>query len=328
MKMSELKKVLSGLLKAGLVPLVQGPPGIGKTDAMGQVASDLGWDYLDCFAASKLPEHFGGYPFMQDGKADFLPLGILREMVEARKPVLVFIDELDKCQQGLQNAIAQLVYGRKVGEQAVSKHCHFVLAGNRPEDRAGGVRIVKHLIERVVCLTLECDHEAWLEWALEKDVNPMIRAYISRRPEGLLDYDPARPDNAQTNPRKWAQLSKAMEQLPQMPLEAVRGILHERQAVEFAQFQRLVNELPSYDEVIADPSGAKVPEKGDCQYAIAAMMAQNAKVGDAAKVAEYIARLNVEIAGFAYHSLGKRDKEFARNPAFIKWALSVGVELR
>lgn len=332
MKISELVEWIALLVQdsphhpAGQVPMILGPPGVGKTDLHGQAARMLGWDYLPLFAASYLPEHFGGFPFRDEASntADFLPLGFLRRIIEATCPILVFLDEIDKCGQQVQNAIAQMIQARKIGQHEVPSCVRFCLAGNRPEDRAGGVKIVTHLVERCVELRLDIDPGGWIEWATTKDIHPIIRAYISRRPEALLDFDPDRVGK-QTNPRNYETLSAIMDKRGvAVPLEILRGVLAEKQAVELSQFARLFDELPGYDEIVANPSRAKVSDKVDCQYAIAAMLGEMAQEGHADPVCEYLARLEPEITGLAFTRLPARSVEFARNPAYIKWQLSTG----
>lgn len=328
MKPSELTGVLEAALRSGNVPLLLGHPGIGKTAIIKQTAARMGWKVEEVYPALSLPEHFQGFPFCEAGKADFRPIGWLRRLVEATEPVLCFLDEIDKATVAVQSVAAQLVYGRTVGGERVPDCVRFALAANRAEDRSGGVRLVNQLVSRCWRVGVECDATQWLEWAEGAGIHAAVRAYISRRPERLDEFNPAcAQDSSQDNPRGWECLSRHLAVSDALTIEVAAGYVSDRSATEFVQFRDLLMTLPTFDEVVAAPGGCRIPERPDAAYAVASMLVQMADAPTSAAVCQYLARMAPEIAMYGLAALKKRNKEFTYNKPAIDWMTSTGTKL-
>ena len=320
----EAAELAMQVISGGEIPLLQSVPGTGKTDCAAQIASTLGWNLLTLYPAISLPEHFQGFPFRspETGEADFEPLGLLRKLVNAKSETLCFVDEIDKANPSVQSCVAQLIQSRTVGHYHIPDCVRFMLAGNRPEDRAGGQRLVTHLTSRCFVFTVKPTAVPWLDWSAENGIHPIIRAFIDRMPQHLLDFDPRRVGQ-NTDPRKFEKLSNVMKAqgpgfIPSLAL--AEGCFSPGVAAEFTAFCRLIDELPSYDEIVADPQNATLPESPSARYAAAAMLAARGQLADAEPVAAYICRLPAEVAAFAFKSLYNRDKGFAKSQSFTKWA--------
>lgn len=69
----QLQQALERVMMRGLVPYVQGSPGIGKSDIFKQIAKKFNLKVLDTRLASAAPEDLNGLPFRNGNKAAFLP---------------------------------------------------------------------------------------------------------------------------------------------------------------------------------------------------------------------------------------------------------------
>jgi hypothetical protein len=335
-------------IAAGNVPLVLGHPGIGKSEILAQVASLLGYEYLCVYPAISLPEHFQGFPFLdqKSGVADFLPLGWLRRIVEAKSPMLVLLDEIDKAAPTVQSVCAQLVLGRTVGTYKVPDCVKFACAGNRAEDRAGGTRLVSQFVDRCAHFPLEADAGSWLSWVngdkadlgelfkpdykVASEVHPEVVSFIQRVPEALDDFDPGRQGRNST-PRSWVFLSRHLHVAEadgeDVTPEEIAAYVSERRASEYVQWRLLLGTCPSYEEAIARPDECRVPDRADAAYATASMVVARAEKKVAEAACKYLIRFSPEITTFALKALAKRGAEFVRNKAFINWAKKEGLAI-
>src|SRR4051812_21302045 len=80
--------------------LIKGAPGCGKTDSW-DTAVDIYADEYESEADRLVihpvisdPTDAKGLPGIVEGKADFLPFGDLRRMIEAKRPLFVLLDDL------------------------------------------------------------------------------------------------------------------------------------------------------------------------------------------------------------------------------------------
>ena len=73
--------------------LIVGAPGIGKTDIVLQACN--GYDSLVLHPVVHDPVNYVGFPSLKDGKADFIPFGFLRKMIETEKKLIIIFDDLE-----------------------------------------------------------------------------------------------------------------------------------------------------------------------------------------------------------------------------------------
>ncbi|KKK85320.1 hypothetical protein LCGC14_2774500, partial [marine sediment metagenome] len=90
MKPSKVVEALEIAIKADRPAFLWGPPGVGKSNVVAQVADKMGYTLVDVRAALLDPVDLRGLPVIEDGKVrwcppDFLPKG---------KKKLLFLDEL------------------------------------------------------------------------------------------------------------------------------------------------------------------------------------------------------------------------------------------
>ena len=112
MKPSELFEALHALI-AERVPLhIWGACGVGKSQIVAQVASDLGWQFLDIRAVQLDPVDLRGLPRISADQAEWVPPKFLPTSGEG----ILFLDELTSAPQMTQAGCYQLVLDRRLGE--------------------------------------------------------------------------------------------------------------------------------------------------------------------------------------------------------------------
>ena len=124
-----------------------GPPGVGKTAIVADIASQLGMAFEPLILSLCDPTDIGGFPVTHDGQVTRLPLGSVKRACQ--EPVILFLDELTCAVPAVQGAAMRLVYERWAGEVKLHRGTRIIAASNPPEQAAGGWELALPLIGRM-----------------------------------------------------------------------------------------------------------------------------------------------------------------------------------
>ena len=171
--------------------LLVGPPGIGKSEIVEQVANRLGARLMYCHAAVHEPSDFRGLGVVIPGnppRAEWLPFSLLEELINADSLTVAFFDDLGQAPEAVQAALMQLLQARRVGQHTISDHVVFLAATNRRRDRAGVHGILSAIRSRFrTIVELVPDVEDWCTWAIQAGLPATGIAFVRIRPQYLLD---------------------------------------------------------------------------------------------------------------------------------------------
>ena len=112
MKPSELFEALHALITERVPLHIWGACGVGKSQIVAQVASDLDWQFLDIRAVQLDPVDLRGLPRISADQAEWVPPKFLPTSGKG----ILFLDELTAAPQMTQAGCYQLVLDRKLGE--------------------------------------------------------------------------------------------------------------------------------------------------------------------------------------------------------------------
>lgn len=276
---AELKSYLAGLVRnqLRLSVMLWGPPGIGKSSVVAQVARDHGVEIIDLRLSQLAPTDLRGLPVPDTEHKisrwfppEFLP--------RTGKGVL-FLDELNMAPPTLQGIAQQLILDRKVGSYTVPDGWFIWAAGNRKEDRASVFDMPTPLANRFLHLEVLPDFESFRVYALENSLSEQVLAFLSYRPTLLHKIDPQRP--AWPSPRSWEMGSRLFE----IGLDVAPAV-GEGAAAEFTAFISLYRNLPDLESVLAG-KGQKVafPDEPSVRYATTVGLSLRPKTVDEALAA-------------------------------------------
>lgn len=320
MRPQQLTRLLEKTIKVGLPILIKGAPGVGKSDIVAQAAAAAGAELVISHPVVSDPTDFKGLPAVTKGKAEFLPFGDLRQLMEANKLTVAFLDDLGQAPAVVQAAAMQLILGRRINGHKISDHVVFVAATNRREDRAGVTSILEPVKSRFATIVqLEAHIDDWSKWALDNDVPPELVAFVRFRPELLLSGEATSDIVNHPCPRTITFLGKLYAAGIQ-DFESLSGAAGEGFATEFLSFVKMWKELPSIDGILVDPEGADIPTQPAALYAVATALAIRVTASNADRVMRYANRLPEEFSTLLVRDALQKCKEAANNGAFIKWA--------
>lgn len=317
MRIPELKTAIADCLTADIAAYVEGAPGIGKSEAIAQVARERGAAFVDIRLSMFDPVDLRGLPtFDANGNTAWARPAIWPADT-SRETILLF-DELDRAAPAVLNSALQIVLDRRIGEHALPDCVRIVAAGNGATDR-GTNKLPGALANRFLHLAAEFDPAAMREHFNAIGVHPLIVAFNHLRPETGYSA-PAQGEKQFATPRQWERVNRVID-LPdarRMPL--IAGLVGTNIAGEFEAFYRLFRSLPSIPAILADPSGAAVPSDLSGFYAVTTALARAATKANFAAVQTYYRRLPQEFSVMGTVDAIKRDPGLKETGSFIAWA--------
>ena len=320
------------LIQAGLCPMLEGPPGSGKTAILADIAKELKMDFIPIVMSVMEPIDPMGLPTVANGKAKFLPFGLFEKVYTAKKLTLVLLDDLGQSAPSVQACTMQLIHGGQLNGHKVSDKVRFCVATNRPKDRAGVQQVISPIRGRVQTLrwTTECPCTGdgsvicpWHDWAARAGIHPAVAGFAKFRPKCMAEYDEPSVDYAAQvcSPRALEYLSKAEYEGIHDPVEVlVESIIGAKYAMEYVAFRTMYKSLPLIDEIIARPQTAIVPRQMDQLIAVSVMLSHNVDKKTCAAAMTYAARLPVEISTAFVMTTLKRVPEMTQCTPFATWA--------
>ena len=324
MKAKELKQFLSIMIESNEAIFIWGPPGVGKSSIVKQLAQERQLELIDLRATLLDPVDLRGVPIPATEETIWLRPSFLPKHGRG----ILFLDELNSAPPAVQAACYQLVLDRRVGEHELPPNWVIIAAGNR-EGEGVVFRMPAPLANRFIHVELEPSLEDWVEWALGNDICEEVIAFLRFRPDLLFKFDPTHfSEKAFPTPRSWEKVSKILaltkqnSVLKELLFEAVRGCVGEGPAVEFCSFLRLYQNIPTFEEILFNPATVPVPDQLDLQYAIAVMISKRLNKQNFSIVVEFIKRLSEEMQVLIIKDALKTQegREIVNTRAFVEWA--------
>ncbi|WP_329205653.1 MoxR family ATPase [Streptomyces sp. NBC_00683] len=293
----EQLEALTLAVAADLPVLLWGEPGIGKTAAITQLAESLDLPLTTVIASVHEPSDFSGLPIVGDDPAangvPMAPPDWAVRLVRAGRGLL-FLDELSTAPPAVQAALLRLVLERRIGALQLPPGVRIVAAANPRSSAADGWELSPPLANRFVHLQWHHDHEVvvrglggtWPRATLPQlDPGRLSEAvdFARRAVCGLLAARPklvhqlpsseTRRGGPWPSPRSWdmtlcliAFATAAGSSRDVLSL-LVRGAVGDGPGLELlASLDRM--DLPDPEELLADPAGAVLPERGDLRQAV------------------------------------------------------------
>jgi AAA domain (dynein-related subfamily) len=298
MKSSKLIEALIFAMQVNDMPiLVIGKPGIGKSDITEQVKNTLGFNMLTATPIVEDPTDAKGMPWVVNGVADFLPFGNLKMMMEAKSPLIVFIDDFGQANPSMQAAYMQLLLARAINGKKISEHVRFVAASNRREDKAAVGGLLEPVKSRFASiLELEVDTDDWVMWALNNNMPVELISFIRFNKKMLDNFEPTKDLKNSPCPRTVAKVGRMLNMgIPDdLRYEMFKGAAGEVFATEFIAYLKVWMGLPSIGQIKLNPDTAPVPDEPGAQYAVSTMCANAMDAGNMAPLYTYLKRLPLE----------------------------------
>ena len=318
MRPSDVVQTVSALLPTRRPVYLWGPPGVGKSSVVKQVAQSMNLGLVDVRATLLDPVDLRGLPRLTKDSAVWCPPAFLPRGGDG----ILFLDELAQAPPLVQAACLQLVLDRRLGEYELPDGWNVVAASNRAEDRAGTHRLISPLLNRFVHVDLEVSVEDWQTWAVSVQILAEVRAFIRFRPALLFQFDAASQPRAFPTPRSWHTVSDVLlRTAPALVHAVVAGCVGDGPAAEFLGFLRLYRELPDLDVVLRSPDTSSVPREPAVLYALVGALVEVCRndLAPLSAFVKYATRLPDEFALLALRDALAVNKKLVSLPTVQTW---------
>jgi hypothetical protein len=235
-----------------------GPPGIGKSELVAEIAQELGGHMIDLRLGQMEPTDIRGIPFYNKdlGKMDWAePVDLPTEELAGQYPVVVlFLDELNSAAPSVQAAAYQLILNRRVGKYVLPDNVVLVAAGNRESDKGVTYRMPTPLANRFVHQEMRVDFPSWQEWAVNNGIHKDVVGYLSFAKQDLYDFDPKSASRSFATPRSWTFVSQFLEDEEgddDTIMNLIAGTVGEGLAVKFMAHRKIAGRMPRPEDILA-----------------------------------------------------------------------------
>lgn len=269
------------ILSTGEVPLIVGESGIGKTALANKLAEENDWSLVVIDGNLLKEGEIGGLPTIESYVgvnsngyktekkttvyAVHNKLREIDEEISKGKIVLLFIDEINRCEHTVQQELMNLILNREINGYKLHDDVK-ILAAMNPSSKYGSdfdyqvVDMDAAQENRFVWLSMESDHTQWLKWAIDEGIERKVIEFISTFPEYLHKIN---EDDVRATPRSYERVSKIYkvykEKNNSIPrsvfLNVIKGNVGKVIAEEFISFIESDSKpLISYEDVFLGES--------------------------------------------------------------------------
>lgn len=313
-------------LRKQITPILKGSPGIGKSDIMRQIAKKRNLKLIDIRLAQIDPVELNGFPnFLDNGKATYAPMDIFPtmedEVPEGYKGWLLFFDEITSANRAVQAAAYKIILDRMVGQHKLHPNAFCVAAGNLSSDKAVVNQMSTALQSRMSHLTLTVDHQQWIDWALENNIDARVISFLQFNKPILHSFDPNHNGDTFPCPRTWAFTSMLVEDdetIGSDLLPLIAGTVGDGAASEFFTFCSIWQDLPSFNSIVTNPEMATASKDGATNYAATGMLASSVCLQTIEPVCTYMRRMNREFQLIFLRMAFKYTPQLIQNSVFHK----------
>ena len=199
---------------------LMGPPGIGKTAIMEQIAQELGVGLVSYSMTHHTRQSAIGLPFIAKknygGKEYSVSEYTMSEIIASVydlmeetgvKEGILFLDEINCVSETLAPAMLQFLQFKVFGRHCVPDGWIVVTAGNPPEYNNSVREFDIVTWDRLKRIDIEPDYKAWKEYAAETMVHGAIRSYLDIKESDFYRVESTVDGKTFVTARGWSDLS-------------------------------------------------------------------------------------------------------------------------
>ncbi|MCH5183548.1 MAG: AAA family ATPase [Oscillospiraceae bacterium] len=262
--------------------MLWGPPGVGKSQAVRQIAKDIEFSTGKSVRITDVrlllfnPIDLRGIPTSNADKTLAIWLKPQIFQMDDSEDVIniLFLDEISAAPQSVQAAAYQITLDRVVGEHRLPDNCIVIAAGNRITDKSVSFKMPKALANRLLHIEVEGSYDSWHQWAVRSGIHEKVLGFLSFRSDRLFGFDATNDDLAFATPRSWEMVSSLLNHVGDdvdklYPM--IAGLVGSGIAIEFRSWCRVYSELPCMEDIFAGRTEL-IPKGTDGMYAVVSSM--------------------------------------------------------
>lgn len=239
--------------------LLMGPPGIGKTQIMEQIASECGIGLVSYTITHHTRQSAVGLPMIKteefDGNEYSVTEYTMSEIIagvykavkeQGHREGILFIDEINCVSETLIPTMLQFLQCKTFGNQKVPEGWIIVAAGNPPEFNRSVREFDMVTYDRLRVINIDADLEVWREYAREREIHNAILSYLDIRPQNFYRVEADVDGLKFITARGWEDMSSLMYVYEELGISINAGVVgeflhNEDIAEDFAAYYDLYN---------------------------------------------------------------------------------------
>ena len=243
--------------------LLIGPPGIGKTAVMEQVAAECRVGLVAYTITHHTRQSAVGLPKIVTRNyggteidiTEYTMSEIIASVYEymeqtGKKEGILFIDEINCVSETLAPAMLQFLQNKTFGTHKVPQGWIIVAAGNPPAYNKSVREFDIVTLDRVRKISIQADTDVWLEYAGEKGIHGAILSYLSLKKENFYMVENTVDGKFFVTARGWEDLSEILKSYEELQVEIGEELIgeflqKEEIARDFAGYYRLYEKYKS-----------------------------------------------------------------------------------
>ena len=237
--------------------LLMGPPGIGKTQIMSQIAAETGVGLVAYTITHHTRQSAIGLPFIQQrtyGDQSFSVteytmseiLASVYDLMEKTglKEGILFLDEINCVSETLAPMMLQFLQCKTFGNQALPEGWLIVAAGNPPEYNKSVRDFDVVTLDRVKRMDVTEDFAVWKEYARNKGVHGAVISYLDIKKEHFYHIETTVDGLQFATARGWEDLSELIYAYEALNLKVDREVVG-----QYIQLPRIAKDFANYLEL-------------------------------------------------------------------------------
>lgn len=314
--------------RRGMQFMVAGPPGSGKSQALGAAIKESGYNLMWWHGPNMDPTDTRGLPWAErrgdHTVAAFLPFDNLEAILQAKDPTTVIIDDVGHAPKMVQSSLGQVVHDRRIDGKPIPDCVCFLATTNDTDHNCGVAGWTEMFITRWNSIIhVEPDTDSFLAWWFaQRDLPVEPAVYVKQNPASLSVQPKDRSLRNWPNPRTWESVGR-WEQIGVHDLQVIAGAIGEGEATKYCAWHEVASLIPSREEILMDPERARIPEDDSkagpaAKWVVACQIPRWVEKGNYAKFQTYLDRMPQELMVFALQDIIRHAPQIACTPTFIK----------
>lgn len=251
----DVRTLLIRCMKVGRPAMIWGPPGIGKSELIAEIGTEMGRPVIDMRLLLLEPTDIKGIPYF-DPESKTMRWAQPADLPTEKhlNNAILFLDEINAAPPSVQAAAYQLILNRRVGEYHLPAGVSMLCAGNRDSDKGVTYRMPSPLANRLVHVEMGVNFEDWQKWAIANRVHADVVGFLSHHKQKLFNFDSKSPDKAFATPRSWFFVSQLITDDGSLPeslnTALVAGTVGDGLATEFSSHRKVASKMPKSEDVL------------------------------------------------------------------------------
>lgn len=237
--------------------LLMGPPGIGKTQIMEQIAGECDLALVAYTITHHTRQSAIGLPFIKEKEYG----GVKRSVTEytmseiiasvydkmeasGKKEGILFIDEINCVSETLAPTMLQFLQGKSFGNQQVPQGWVIVAAGNPPEYNKSVREFDVVTLDRVKVMDVEADFGIWKEYAYQAGIHGSVISYLDIHKDNFYRMETTVDGKRFVTARGWQDLSEMIFAYEKLGLTMDQEVI-----VQYLQHTKVAKDFANYLEL-------------------------------------------------------------------------------